>query len=116
MWRAEVQRREKKWRRVWDKKGCKKFEQRLEEGEFKRGTTEEKCNKREGRIKKVLKEVEERRGKKIGEKRGCWDEKCRTEKGAKKSNEEVETGKEIERNIEENKELCERKKKDENER
>lgn len=41
MERAEVKKRKKRWRGVWDKEKCKEFKQRLGKGEFKRGTTEE---------------------------------------------------------------------------
>jgi len=112
----------KEWRGIWDEEGRREFRKKWGEGEEmkERGIEEQWKELKEG-IKRVLREVEEERKdeSKAGKKAGWWDEECREEKKrVRKSLRRWRKGEGEEEKYKEGKkgykELCERKKMEEN--
>lgn len=112
----------KKGRGIWNEEGKKKFKEKIEawEGKEEEGIEEEWVGM-EGRIKEVLLEVEkEMEGGKM-ERSGWWDEECvKKKKVVRRKLREWRRnegdGEEYRKEKREYKELCERKKKVENDR
>ncbi|XP_067212233.1 golgin subfamily A member 6-like protein 6 [Linepithema humile] len=109
------------WRGVWNEEGCNKFKQRIEG--LKSGEEEMRVEWEgiERKMKEAIKEMERDLGKEEGKRRGWWDRECEEKK--KEARRELRgwrrkggEGKEYKEKKKEYKEMCERKKKEENER
>jgi len=120
-----IGKKERKERRgVWDEEGRKEFRQKLGEcGGMRNESIERQWKEMEEKLKRALRELEEKREEeiKIERRRGWWDEECRKEKKRvkrmlrnwrKREGEE----KEYRRGKRGYKEMCKRKKKEENEK
>lgn len=118
----EKQRRTKKfWRGVWDKEGREEFRDKLGNVEKCGEEIETGRKEMEERKRIALKEIETKRGKIVNRKRGWWDEACgRNKEEVRRELRNWRRGKGDKRKYrkkrKEYKELCERNKKEENDR
>lgn len=110
----------KNWRGIWNEEGRREFERRMERVRWKGGGRMEQ-EEMEREVREAVREVERELREKGGRKRGWWNEECEDRK--KEARKELRSkrrrggeGKEYRRKRKEYKELCERKKKEENER
>jgi len=120
----EKRREERKggYRGTWNKEGCEEFRKRLGKVEYEGKEIEVEMERMEEKIRGSLKEWErDRKGAKEERKKGWWDRDCAVMK--KKVREELRKwkrwrrgGEEYKRVKRDYKELCESKKKEENDR
>ncbi|XP_011881271.1 PREDICTED: uncharacterized protein LOC105569421 [Vollenhovia emeryi] len=106
-------------RGVWDEEGREAFRNKLGEIKTREGKLDEEIDGMEGRIREAMEKVEGERETGRRKRRGWWDEECKEVKGtARKALKEWLRGKgerqEYRRKRKEYKELCERKKEEEN--
>ncbi|XP_011884026.1 PREDICTED: golgin subfamily A member 6-like protein 22, partial [Vollenhovia emeryi] len=106
-------------RGVWDEEGREAFRDKLGEIKTGEGRLDEEIDGMEGRIREAMEKVEGERETGRRKRRGWWDEECKEVKGtARKVLKEWLRGKgerqKYRRKRKEYKELCERKKEEEN--
>jgi len=111
----------KEWKGVWDEKGKERYRQEMGGVELAEGGIQEEMGEIEERIKGALESIEKERRKEGKRKKGWWDEDCwRKKKEVRRSLREWRKGKgdrrEYLKKKRDYKELCEEKKKKENER
>ncbi|XP_067207866.1 golgin subfamily A member 6-like protein 22 [Linepithema humile] len=109
------------WRGVWNEERCKEFKQRMERIKLGKKEIGEEWEGMEREMKEAIREVERDLGKEEGKKGGWWDRDCEEKKkevrrelrGWKSKGRE---GKKYKEKRKEYKKLCERKRKEENEK
>lgn len=114
--------REKRWRGVWDEEGCRRFREKVSEirqrgGELAVG---EEWERMKEKVRKAVREIEQKLRRGSWRSRGWWNEECRMMKGEvrrklrrwRRSGEGEKKYKERRGNYK----MCERKKREKNER
>lgn len=109
------------WRGIWDSQGRERFREKLGEVEMEERGLEAEMKEMEGRIREALEEVKRERDGEGRRRRGWWDGECKEQKKEmRRKLREWRRGRcereEYRKGRKEYKEMCEKKKKEENER